>query len=60
MTDKEEILSLLNRYSHTVDGGDIEDFVGLFEKGEWYINGAKGSSRNKPIDCAAGFVTGDG
>jgi 3-phenylpropionate/cinnamic acid dioxygenase small subunit len=39
MSDKDEIMSLLNRYSHTVDSGDIEGFVALFEKGEWYVEG---------------------
>ncbi len=37
MSDKEEIMSLLNRYSHTVDGGDIDGFVALYDKGEWYV-----------------------
>ena len=39
MTDREEILSLLNRYSHTVDGGDIDGFIALFADGEWYVEG---------------------
>mgnify|MGYP000916153751 CR=1 FL=1 len=39
MSDKEEIMSLLNRYSHTIDGGDVEGFVALFAKGEWYVEG---------------------
>ena len=37
MSDKEKILSLLNRYSHTVDGGDIEGFAALYDKGAWYV-----------------------
>ncbi|CAA0113521.1 Uncharacterised protein [Halioglobus japonicus] len=40
MSDQEQILSLLNRYSHTVDGGDIEGFAALYEKGEWYVEGS--------------------
>ena len=49
MSDKEEIMSLLNRYSHTVDGGDIEGFVALFEKGEWYVAGTKPNRGSKEV-----------
>jgi len=30
MSDKEQILSLLNRYSIAVDSGDLEGFVALY------------------------------
>ena len=40
MSDKDEIISLLNQYSHTIDRGDIEAFAALFEKGEWYVAGS--------------------
>lgn len=40
MSDKEQILSLLNRYSHTVDGGDLEGFAALFKHAEWYVEGS--------------------
>ncbi len=41
MSDKDEIMSLLNQYSHRVDSGDIDGFAALFEKGEWYMEGSK-------------------
>ncbi len=49
MSDKDEIMSLLNRYSHTVDGGDIEGFVALFEKGEWYVEGSTPNRGSKEV-----------
>ena len=39
MSDKDEILSLLNLYSYTIDGGDLKSFTALYEKGEWNIEG---------------------
>ena len=47
MASKDEILSLLNKYSHTVDTGDFDGFRALFEKGEWSVEGntpSKGSA----------------
>ncbi|MGE0484483.1 MAG: nuclear transport factor 2 family protein [Gammaproteobacteria bacterium] len=39
MSSKDEILGLLNRYSYTVDGGDLDGFAALFAKGEWSVAG---------------------
>ena len=41
MSAKDQIMSLLNRYSHTVDSGDLDGFVDLFSRGEWYVEGTK-------------------
>lgn len=49
MSAKDKIMSLLNRYSHTVDGGDIEGFVALFEKGEWYVEGTTPNRGSKEV-----------
>ena len=49
MSDKEQILSLLNRYSHTVDGGDLEGFAALFEKAEWYVDGTTPNRGSKEV-----------
>ncbi len=49
MSDRDQILSLLNKYSHTVDGGDIDGFVALFEKGEWYVEGSTPNRGSKEI-----------
>lgn len=35
MTDKEQIVALINRYSYTLDHGELESFANLFTKGEW-------------------------
>ena len=39
-TAKEEIQSLMNRYSFTIDTGDLDGFASLFEHGEWTMEGA--------------------
>jgi 3-phenylpropionate/cinnamic acid dioxygenase small subunit len=39
MTAEEQITSLINRYAITVDSGDLDEFIDLFEKGEWYVDG---------------------
>ena len=39
MSAREELQSLLNRYSYTVDSGDLAGFAGLYAKGEWYVEG---------------------
>ena len=49
MSDKDQILSLLNRYSHTVDSGDIEGFVALFDRGEWYVEGSTPNRGSKEV-----------
>ncbi len=49
MSDKDEIMSLLNQYSHTVDSGDIDGFVALFEKGEWYVVGSTPNRGSKEV-----------
>ena len=40
MTAREEILHLMNRYGFTIDTGDLDGFAGLFEHGEWIMEGA--------------------
>ena len=49
MTAKEQILSLLNQYSYTIDSGDFNGFAALFEKGEWCIEGSKPNRGSKEI-----------
>jgi len=49
MSDKEEILSLLNCYSHTIDSGDIEGFAELFAKGEFYVEGSTPNRGSKEV-----------
>ena len=39
MNDREEILHLMNRYCFAVDTGDLEAFAGLFEHGQWSMEG---------------------
>jgi hypothetical protein len=39
MNARNEIQSLLNRYSFTVDSGDLAGFADLFADGEWYVDG---------------------
>lgn len=39
MSAREELQSLLNRYSYTVDSGDLAGFAALYAKGEWYVEG---------------------
>jgi hypothetical protein len=39
MSSKDEILSLLNQYSYTVDTGDFDGFKALFANGEWSVAG---------------------
>jgi hypothetical protein len=41
MSSREEILSLMNTYGFTIDTGDLDSFAGLFEHGEWGINGSQ-------------------
>ena len=40
MSAREEILHLMNRYGFTIDTGDLDGFAGLFEHGEWIMEGA--------------------
>jgi hypothetical protein len=49
MSEQDQILSLLNRYSHTVDSGDIKGFVALYEKGEWYVDGSPPNRGSKEL-----------
>jgi hypothetical protein len=37
---RDEILRLVNRYGFTIDTGDLDGFAGLFEHGEWSVEGA--------------------
>ncbi len=37
----QEITQLMNRYGFTIDTGDLDGFAGLFEHGEWHIEGMK-------------------
>ncbi|SFK07820.1 SnoaL-like domain-containing protein [Pseudovibrio ascidiaceicola] len=39
-SDHDQILELLNRYSFTLDGGDLEGFAELFTDGEWGMEGS--------------------
>jgi SnoaL-like domain len=41
MSSREEILHLMNMYGFTIDTGDLEGFAGLFEHGEWGMEGAE-------------------
>lgn len=54
MSDRDEILNLLNIYSHTVDGGDMEGFAALFEYAEWSIDGAPPSRGIVALGVAGG------
>ena len=49
MSEKEEIMSLLNRYSYTVDGGDIQGFIALYEEAEWSVDGTTPSRGSKEV-----------
>jgi hypothetical protein len=40
MSSREEILHLMNLYGFTIDTGDLDGFAGLFEHGEWGMEGA--------------------
>ena len=41
MSSREEILHLMNVYGFTIDTGDLDAFAGLFEHGEWGMEGAE-------------------
>jgi len=41
MNAREEILHLINRYTFTIDTGDLEGFASLFEYGEWIMKDAE-------------------
>lgn len=41
MNDREEILHLMNKYCFAVDTGDLEGFAGLFEHGQWSMEGVQ-------------------
>lgn len=41
MTNRDEINSLINEYSFTLDSGDLEGFLDLFENGQWVFNNSK-------------------
>ena len=41
MSDREEINHLMNQYCFAIDTGDLETFAGLFEHGQWEMEGAK-------------------
>ncbi len=41
MNAREEILHLMNMYGFTIDTGDLDGFAGLFEHGEWGMDGAE-------------------
>jgi len=49
MSDREQILGLLNRYSYTVDSGDLDGFVALYEKAEMYVEGTPPKRGSKEI-----------
>jgi hypothetical protein len=39
MSARDEITHLMSRYGFTIDTGDLDGFAGLFEHGEWNIEG---------------------
>ena len=41
MSAREDILHLLNRYTFTIDTGDLDGFASLFDHGEWIMEGAE-------------------
>ncbi|MGR9089816.1 MAG: nuclear transport factor 2 family protein [Gammaproteobacteria bacterium] len=41
MSAREDILHLINMYGFTIDTGDLDGFAGLFEHGEWGMEGTK-------------------
>src|SRR5215510_14461327 len=41
MSAREEILHLINRYTFTIDTGDLDGFASLFAYGEWTMNDAE-------------------
>src|ERR1700752_3636404 len=41
MSAREDILHLINRYTFTIDTGDLEGFASLFEYGEWIMKDAE-------------------
>ena len=49
MSDKEKILSLINRYSHAIDSGDIDGFASMFDNGEWYVEGTPPNRGSKEL-----------
>lgn len=49
MSDREQLLSLLNRYSFAIDSGDLDGFVALYEKGEWYVEGSPPNKGAKEV-----------
>jgi len=40
MAARDEILHLMNLYAFSIDTGDLDGFAGLFEHGEWTVEGA--------------------
>ena len=49
MSAKDEIMSLLNRYCYTVDTGNLEGFIELYENAEWYVEGSEPNRGGKEI-----------
>jgi hypothetical protein len=43
MTAHDEIMRLMNHYGFTIDTGDFDGFAGLFEYGEWVVEGGASS-----------------
>ncbi len=41
MNAREEIVHLMNMYGFTIDTGDLDSFAGLFEHGQWGMEGAE-------------------
>ena len=40
MTGRNELISLINKYSFTLDTGDLHGFVRLFEHAHWSVEGS--------------------
>jgi SnoaL-like domain len=49
MSAREDILHLLNRYTFTIDAGDLEGFASLFAHGEWITEGGEAIVGRQPV-----------
>ena len=49
MSAREDILHLINRYTFTIDTGDLEGFASLFAHGEWITEGGEAIVGRQPV-----------
>lgn len=49
MSARNEIISLLNKYCYSVDTGDLDGFIKLYESAEWYVEGSPPNRGSKEI-----------